>query len=131
VERVLIPLEQDAKYTISFDRQKASKPRGLFGGKGGSGNYVTIHRLNGSVEEHENVTGMVVRASEKLRFVMGGGGGYGNPFERNPNNVLSDVTDGYVSKKEARLSYGVVIADNLTVDKEGTESLRKSPKEGM
>ena len=38
-----------------------------------------------------------------------GGGGYGPPFERDPQAVLDDVVNGYVSVEAAEASYGVVI----------------------
>ncbi|WP_321112628.1 hydantoinase B/oxoprolinase family protein [Halorussus salinisoli] len=54
----------------------------------------------------------------------GGGGGYGNPFDRDPENVLTDVLDGYVSRKAAREEYGVVLTDDGEIDEAATESLR-------
>jgi N-methylhydantoinase B len=38
-----------------------------------------------------------------------GGGGYGDPFEREPQSVLQDVAGGYVSLEAARREYGVII----------------------
>lgn len=55
-----------------------------------------------------------------------GGGGYGNPFEREIARVVEDVRNGLVSLEGARLDYGVVIADRdtLAVDEAATASLR-------
>jgi N-methylhydantoinase B len=39
-----------------------------------------------------------------------GGGGYGNPFQRDPQKVLWDVIEGYVTPAEAEKSYGVAVA---------------------
>ena len=58
-----------------------------------------------------------------------GGGGYGDPLDRDPELVESDVADGYVSLESARKAYGVVInPDTIKVDVDGTQRLRKSLK---
>ena len=55
-----------------------------------------------------------------------GGGGYGNPLERDPEMVLNDVREGYVSFECASVDYGVVIdPDTLTIDVEKTKRLRE------
>jgi N-methylhydantoinase B len=54
-----------------------------------------------------------------------GGGGYGDPLERDPEMVLSDVIEGYVSIEGARAGYGVVIdPETYTVNIEETARLR-------
>ncbi|MFB6299290.1 MAG: hydantoinase B/oxoprolinase family protein [Halobacteriales archaeon] len=52
-----------------------------------------------------------------------GGGGYGDPHDRDPEAVLEDVRDGYVSAAAARDVYGVTIEDG-TIDRTETRSLR-------
>ncbi len=57
------------------------------------------------------------------------GGGYGDPLERDPDAVLADVVDGFVSRARARNAYGVVLTetpDDLTIDREATEQLRRA-----
>jgi len=54
-----------------------------------------------------------------------GGGGYGKPFERNPELVLRDVINGLVSPESAQKDYGVVIdLKNMKVDWKSTKRLR-------
>ena len=55
-----------------------------------------------------------------------GGGGFGNPFERDIDRILQDIKNGLVSKKGAELDYGVVFSDfdNLQVDADATQALR-------
>ena len=56
-----------------------------------------------------------------------GGGGWGKPFEREPDLVLRDVMDGVVSVEGAERDYGVAIAsDGLSVDAEATARLRSA-----
>jgi N-methylhydantoinase B len=70
-------------------------------------------------------------ANAVLRYVNNGGGGWGDPFEREPERVLYDVRDGYVTMEGAACDYGVVVTgdpdedpEGLRVDTEATEGLR-------
>ena len=54
-----------------------------------------------------------------LRYVNAGAGGWGDPFERDPEAVKRDVRDGYVTIEGAARDYGVVIAGNPDEDPEG------------
>ena len=57
------------------------------------------------------------------------GGGYGDPFERDVDKVLEDVTLGLVSLERAKNVYGVVVDPvTLTVDAQATEALRSAQK---
>ena len=51
-------------------------------------------------------------AGEDFWNFSGGGGGYGHPLERDPEMVVEDVIDGYVSLEAARDIYGVIVADD-------------------
>jgi N-methylhydantoinase B len=54
-----------------------------------------------------------------------GGGGWGNPFDRDPERVLRDVRDEVVSVEAAARDYGVVIgSDGRSIDAEATIALR-------
>ncbi|MCK4768267.1 MAG: hypothetical protein KAS28_07750, partial [Desulfobacula sp.] len=56
-----------------------------------------------------------------------GGGGYGNPFERDPKAVERDVQYGYVSHEKAKQDYGVIIEpDSGTLDLAATLQLREN-----
>lgn len=67
-----------------------------------------------------------IRPGERAANKNPGGGGYGNPFEREIWRVVEDVRNGLVSLEGARLDYGVVIrdAETLEVDAEATARLR-------
>jgi N-methylhydantoinase B len=54
-----------------------------------------------------------------------GGGGYGDPLERDPSQVERDVLNRLVSEEMARSQYGILLADG-SVDREATEQLRAS-----
>jgi N-methylhydantoinase B len=68
-----------------------------------------------------------------LRYINNGGGGFGDPLEREPERVLIDVRDGYVTIESAAREYGVVVTgdpendpEGLVLDLEATERLRRS-----
>ena len=70
-------------------------------------------------------------AMSVLRYLTNGGGGWGDPLEREPERVLRDVRDGYVSLEGAVRDYGVVVTgdpeedpEGLVVDVEATAELR-------
>jgi len=73
------------------------------------------------------VDGEPVRAGEIVRVMTTGGGGWGNPLEREPERVLRDVVEDKVSVAAARESYGVVLvnsADSYSIDAVATAKLR-------
>ena len=65
-------------------------------------------------------------SGDLVRIYTAGGGGWGDPLEREPGLVLDDVKDGFVSLKGASDSYGVVIdPDSMEVDDAGTAGMRR------
>ena len=68
---------------------------------------------------------MTMYSGEVLRHELAGGGGWGDPLERNPEKVLRDVRNELVSINSAREDYGVVIQlDSWSVDYNATQKLR-------
>ena len=55
----------------------------------------------------------------------GGGGGWGDPLERDPALVAHDVAEGFISAAAARKLYGVVVRGNMSLDESATGRLRK------
>jgi N-methylhydantoinase B len=53
-----------------------------------------------------------------------GGGGYGDPLEREPEKVVSDVREGYVSREASRRVHGVVVTDACVLDRGATDRER-------
>ena len=56
----------------------------------------------------------------------GGGGGWGDPLERDPASVRADVQEEFISAKSAREDYGVVLRDDLSIDRTATEAARRA-----
>jgi N-methylhydantoinase B len=67
-------------------------------------------------------------AGESFMGEGAGGGGYGDPFDRDPLLVERDVALGYVSSESARSAYGVVIGADGQVNHEATEHTRSSAR---
>ncbi|PKV98604.1 hydantoinase B/oxoprolinase family protein [Nocardia fluminea] len=68
-------------------------------------------------------SGLVLRAGDALRFVIGGGGGWGDPLEREVDKVAADVRADLVSAEFAAAGYGVVLTDGV-VDESATAAQR-------
>jgi N-methylhydantoinase B/oxoprolinase/acetone carboxylase alpha subunit len=61
-----------------------------------------------------------------ITCIVPGAGGYGNPYERDPQKVLTDVTKEVVSIEKAKDDYGVVIdPKTLKIDMEATQKIRQ------
>ncbi len=95
-------------------------PDGIFGGKDGS---LARFLKNGENADPSGLT--FCEPGDTISFISAGGGGYGDPFERDPKAVEKDVRYGYVSIEKAKQDYGVVIdADTLKADLDATLKLR-------
>ena len=71
--------------------------------------------------------GNVLRRGDVVRIETGGGGGWGHPFDREPERVLADVLGGFVSRASAERDYGVVLSTNgRAIDVEATRERRMS-----
>jgi N-methylhydantoinase B len=99
-------------------------PEGLFGGRDGSRAQFLINGKKG------NPYGLTqLKPGDVVVMDAAGGGGYGEPLERDPEMVENDVINGYVSIESAREDYGVVInPETQRVDPNATKKLRESSK---
>jgi len=96
-------------------------PEGIFGGKDGS---KAQFLKNGENADPSGLT--FFDPGDRISFISAGGGGYGNPFERDPKEVERDVKYGYVSIEKAKQDYGVIIGpDSETLDLDATQRLRE------
>lgn len=117
-----------APYTacITWHRYR-SLPWGLDGGRSPKeGNYSFVQHGEKTERVHSR-TSEHFGAGDLCSNRTNGGGGYGDPLERNPASVREDVLDGYVTVEGARVDYGVVIDPvSLEVSPVETEKLRKA-----
>ena len=120
-----VKLPVDATF-FSFIEKGKSPHWGIDGGKDGLRNYALVHSKAKGDFEVLKTTGISLDAGDSVMAVAGGGGGYGNPVEREPEAVREDVIDGYVSIEGARNDYGVEIDPNtFDINIKATRRLRR------
>jgi len=120
----------NAIFTASFGRSKYPC-WGMDSGSNGTPNYFIIYQKGKEPLKARKVAAFPLSKGDLIRIVTGGGGGYGNPYKRDPERVLSDVIDGYISKEQALKDYGVVITNDLKVDYEQTKKIREKLLNGI
>lgn len=91
--------------TAAYTRSKI-KPWALEGAAEGSGNYFEVIKPEGT-ERHSFVTGLSLTTNDVVRVVSSCGAGYGDPKKRDPEAVLLDIKNGFLSKEKARLIHGI------------------------
>ena len=104
------------------DMRSKVPPWGVFGGHPARVGGISVN----GVEVPETAREARVKPGDIVRVDMNAGGGYGDPLDRDPELVLGDVMDGYVTLQGARDDYGVAInSKTFTTDYKATRSLRK------
>jgi N-methylhydantoinase B len=112
VVREIELLADEATFAIRIDG--VQKPAwGVSGGQNGGAGRAILNP--GTVDERELEPfsdGNVLKRGDILRLETGGGGGWGHPFDREPERVLADVLAQFVSEEAAFNDYGVVLSEN-------------------
>lgn len=115
----------DTIVTCEADRHESDVPWGIFGGQDGLN--ASVVRNPGTPDAQNwpaKVTARQLKAGDSLQITVPSGGGYGDPYARDPQKVLNDVLDEFTSIEQAA-DYGVVIdPDTMTLDEERTKTLR-------
>jgi N-methylhydantoinase B len=87
-----------------FGRQTAFPPSGIRGGAAGDPHGYAIEG-----QPVPPIGRSTLQTGERLVFRLPGGGGYGDPSARDPDRILQDVRDGFVTVEGARRDYGVEV----------------------
>ena len=121
-----MPAPSPAEY--SFRGEGMGRPTGL-GVEGGSdGRVARIAVVEGTGEPRTPPPYALWRLGpSRLTVASPGGGGYGDPLDRDPAAVLRDVRDEVVTQREAEEVYGVVLAtaaDSVVIGAEATDARR-------
>jgi 5-oxoprolinase (ATP-hydrolysing) len=116
----------DTIVTCEGERHDTDPPWGIFGGHDGlNASMVRNAGLEGEERWPSKVTAFRLEAGDTLTITVPNSGGYGDPLERDPELVLSDVLDGFTTLELAERDYGVVIDPSVpAVDREATARLR-------
>ena len=115
---------EDTIVSCEGDRYESDPPWGIFGGQEGTLAYGKVTTPEGRVEHWPaKFTGKVLPAGSTIELGVPNSGGYGDPLERDPAAVLSDVLDGLTTRELAESDYAVVL-DADAVDEDATARLR-------
>lgn len=141
-EQVLMTYDADQLSCGLFHNRRYPPSWGVFGGGPGAGAWLKRKRstdvfqrfasqvpgfadLAGAEEILPQKVHVDLPRGDVLYYNNPGGGGYGDPLERTPAEVLDDVLDEYITLEAARKFYGVVIdPQRLAVDTAATGALR-------
>jgi N-methylhydantoinase B/oxoprolinase/acetone carboxylase alpha subunit len=114
--RTLRVMADEVTFSALFDRCKIL-PHGLAGGMDAKGSEILVRRAGElefrrfdvvfGVASPTKFTNVVLKRGDELYYQTAGGGGHGPPTERDPESVLADVRDGYVSGAAALRDYQI------------------------
>ena len=120
-------LDNDARFSLRSTKHTVA-PKGIDGGFNGRPGLCI---LNAGTESARTIPSRfsdhVLHPGEVFTLDTPGGGGLGNPFERDPQRVLNDVRNGYVTREKARELYRVVVDPagvDFVLDEAKTRELR-------
>jgi N-methylhydantoinase B len=120
----------EGRWSLGETGREKYPPWGLWKGKPGAPSDHLLRLPDEADFKRVNVLRHWTPANSEARIVTAGGGGWGDPLERDPEKVRWDVLEEYVSLKAAREEYGVVLdPDTFKVDVEGTAQLRTELRE--
>ena len=114
---------EDAPFALFARFQRVEYPaRGRCGGHDGAAGAVGL-RSGGPLKSRGIQT---IPPGDRLVVEMPGGGGLGDPHQREAAKVANDVQNGFVSLQQARALYGVALRDDYSVDVAATQELRRT-----
>ncbi|MBM4437849.1 MAG: hydantoinase B/oxoprolinase family protein, partial [Actinobacteria bacterium] len=130
--RCLAPITVSAHLNRTINR-----PWGLYGGadggnaallfqRAGDPTWRTAKELFGTISNGK-FSNVVLQPGDRILLRLPGGGGYGDPLERDPARVRGDVVDQLLSVEAAARTYGVVVdARTLALDAAATAARRQT-----
>jgi len=120
-------LEEKADAFLFGERGKFG-PTGVNGGEMGALNKFSYPNGSGGVASPPMVSKMVgiqLSQGERIRLETPGGGGYGNPTDRNPTAVAEDVRLGYITSEAAAHDYKCAVSEDGILNLDETSRLRE------
>jgi N-methylhydantoinase B len=121
----------EGRWNLNQSRRKGYPPWGLLGGDQGSTPDNLLRRPDEDEFTSVDAAHVVTPAGTVVVQTSSGGGGWGPALERDPERVLVDVLEGYISVQAAERQYGVVLtADAVAVDDAATRAVRAARVNG-
>jgi len=120
----------EGRWNFEQARRRNCPPWGLWGGQSGEAAGYLL-RLPGETD-FKPMVGAHIPVPLKAEAIVrtGGGGGWGDPIERDPALVRADVLEDLISREAALKHYGVVLRDDLTLDGTATQRQRDRIRSG-
>ncbi len=120
-----IEMTEDCIISTCLDRS-VIPPFGLFGGDDGACNRMYVKAVGTSewLPLASRQSNYQLKAGDTIRIDTAIGGGFGNPFDREPRLVANDILGEYISRDDAAEVYGVAVTEDGSVDLPETERLR-------
>ena len=115
----------EGRWNLGGKSRETSPPWGIHGGKNGDSAVYLLRSPGENNFAPQHAYRHPVAANSEVIVRTGGGGGWGDPLQRDPELVRWDVVEGYVSREAALADYGVVLdPKTLAVDEAATASTR-------
>jgi len=103
--REIVFLGDEAKLSLSADRRMIG-PWGVLGGHPGATSDCILIAADGKRKRLPCKVTTTIHKGDRLIIVTPGGGGWGDPAERDPERVRKDVQEGLITRRHAREVYG-------------------------
>jgi len=120
----------EGRWNFDNTRRTQCPPWGLHGGRDAEYSDYLLKLPGQNDFETAFGTRRPVPPQTEVIVRTGGGGGWGDPFERDPEKVRADVLEDLVSVEAARDEYGVVLDGKRAVDASATKALRQKLRAG-
>ena len=124
----------DARFSIRSSKHVIAPLGAADGGNGRTGDLTINPETPEAKHLPTRYADYPLKAGDIFRLETPGGGGLGNPYERDAAKVLADVAEGYVSAERAKLDYGVALVRcgrNWQIDEAATAKLRSGENNGV
>ena len=120
----------EGRWNFDHPKRVECPPWGLWGGTAGTTADFLLRKPGENDFRSMDAIHYPVPVDSEVIVRTGGGGGWGDPLERDAAAVRSDVIEEFVSRRFAEETYGVVLRDDLTLDEAATEQRRNALRSG-
>jgi len=114
----------DGRWNFDHPKRQQCPPWGLRGGSAGETADFLLRKPGENDFRSMDGIHYPTPVDSEVIVRTGGGGGWGDPLDREPSLVRADVIEQLVSRRRAEEAYGVVLADDLTLDEAATARKR-------
>ena len=133
-------VESEYMRVSCFLEKEENRPWGLFGGQPGHNSAMLVRRAGEEpwqtfteafgVACNGKFSDVYLQRGDSVRVVTSGGGGYGDPLERDLERIAEDVRQSFMSSEQAHEEYGALVRDDGTIDEAATLTERSDRKGG-